>query len=988
MPGTILLVEDNPFTRKMVRFALEKRGHSVLEAEDGRTALSLFESGCPDLVLQDLVLPDVDGFDLVTRLRALPRGDKVAILAFSGLVSKLEEARIATVGFDDVIVKPIEPSRLIPIIEAHLLAPAVFERIGESQRLVLADDDPIQLKLTRFRLERVGFWVDSASDGQQALEAALRQRPDGIVADVLMPRLDGFGLALAVRKEPRLAEVPVLLVTSSYVDDSDRDFARRAGANDLIVRTPNQRELLESLRRILRDPLPVERAVSGRLPELEKERSGRVVHQLERQVTLNTGLARRVAALSAELTVLAAISEAVVRHQDIEQALDEAVAACLDIGGISVGALYLFEPGGPLRVRSVTGAGAPEREELCSFFGKEEILRSAIAPGNLLLVPSASLNGEWAEALLRKCEATFAMIVPLVHRGGSAGALFMAVKSEEFDQDWDAFARGIGNQIAQALALAGAFAEKERAERHARDQAELLRQSDERFRATFEQAAVGVAHVTLDGRWLDVNQRLCDIVGYERAELLARTLQDITFPADVDVDLELVRKMLAGEIRTYTLEKRYIRKDSELVWIDLTVSLVRDDTGAPIYFISVIQDISARKTAEAELEKTSAQLRHAQKMEAIGQLAGGIAHDFNNLLSVVLSYAELLLADLHRDDPMHESLEQIVEASHRAANLTRQLLVFSRHQVLSPQVLNLNDVCNGLSKMLARLIGEDIELSLQLASTSKVHVDPSHMEQVIMNLLVNARDAMPTGGKLVVATADVDLGQEHVCDDIDIAPGRHIMLSVTDTGTGIDPAIQPRIFEPFFTTKGPGQGTGLGLSTAFGIVKQSGGSISVCSQPGSGTTFKVYLPVADESQVSSTAPAPPARSLRGSETILLVEDDHQVRGLARTILRKHGYLVLDAPSAGDALLICEQFQGKIHLLLTDVVMPRMGGRALVERLAPVRPGMRVIYMSGYTDDAVVRHGGLNAEAAFVEKPIMPEPLLMKIREVLDGPLGS
>lgn len=396
-------------------------------------------------------------------------------------------------------------------------------------------------------------------------------------------------------------------------------------------------------------------------------------------------------------------------------------------------------------------------------------------------------------------------------------------------------------------------------------------------------------------------------------------------------------------------------------------------------------ELEERLRAESALTRVEAQLRHAQKMEAVGQLAGGIAHDFNNLLSVILGYSALSLEELRAGDPLRESFEEIQVAGERAAALTRQLLAFSRQQVLEPKVIQLGDVVSDMQKMLGRLIGEDISLEVRAgAKLDGILADVGQIEQVLMNLVINARDAMPRGGKLTIELSNIELNEEYAGTHLGIKRGNYVMLAVSDTGTGMDTETQARIFEPFFTTKEVGRGTGLGLSTVYGIVKQSGGHVWVYSELGEGTTFKVYLPAHHSAQPESTVELPEISRLTGTETILLVEDDDQVRGITRDILRKNGYYVIEARNAGEALLICEQHRQRIHLLLSDVVMPQMSGVQLAQRLGEGRSDMKVVCMSGYTDEAALRHGIIDSGLAFLQKPFTPDGLLTKIRQVLEA----
>jgi two-component system, cell cycle sensor histidine kinase and response regulator CckA len=513
---------------------------------------------------------------------------------------------------------------------------------------------------------------------------------------------------------------------------------------------------------------------------------------------------------------------------------------------------------------------------------------------------------------------------------------------------------------------------------------------------------IGIQVADLNGTVTDANDTVLRTIGYTRREIVSGAIRwaDLTPPEWQAADrAALVELKTSGVSRPR--EKEYFRKDGSrapvLVGVamldeaksiafvlDLTESRRVEEVGARLA-VEATQQRTGRQQAEESLRKAEELLRQSQKMEAVGRLAGGIAHDFNNLLSVILGYGRLLLEDLKAEDPMRAEVDEIVRAGDRAASLTRQLLAFSRQQVLQPKVLDLNDTLGGMSKMLGRMISENVELTFHPgASLGRVFVDPGQIEQIVMNLVLNARDAMPTGGKLTVETANVQLDDDFATEHSGVRPGLHVMLSVTDTGMGIDQAILDRIYEPFFTTKEQGKGTGLGLATVFGIVKQSGGTIDVDSTLGEGTTFTIYLPSTD--QPAETVVDTGRFLLRGraSETILLVEDEEQVRGLTRNILQRAGYRVLESATGGDALLTCEQHSGQIDLLLTDVVMPKIGGRQLAERLAGIRPRMKTLFMSGYTDDTIVHQGVLVAGVAFLQKPLTPGALLAKVREVLEA----
>jgi two-component system, cell cycle sensor histidine kinase and response regulator CckA len=515
--------------------------------------------------------------------------------------------------------------------------------------------------------------------------------------------------------------------------------------------------------------------------------------------------------------------------------------------------------------------------------------------------------------------------------------------------------------------------------------AATLSLAERRLAAIVQSSDDAIIGKALDGtitNWNDGAERL---YGYSAAEAIGRNIAMLAPPDRPDEIPSIMASIAQGEVVSH-LDTKRTRKDGSLVHVLLSVSPLRNPSGTLVGASVVARDMTRLKAAERALERTEEQLRQAQKMEAVGRLAGGVAHDFNNVLSVILTCGSFLLADLPEHHPSLQDVRDLLEAGERAATLTRQLLAFSRQQVLEPRVVDVNQIVRDVEKILRRVLGEDIDLALRLKEPiGKVIADPSQIEQVILNLVVNARDAMPRGGKLTIDTRNVVLDDDYVAEHLGAKPGLHVALAVSDTGEGMDAATLARIFDPFFTTKGPGRGTGLGLSTVDGIVAQSGGTVWVYSEPGRGTTFKIYLPHTDQA-ATGAGDAAAARASSGSETILLVEDEPKVRALARAILQRKGYTVLEAADGAQALAIYDEHARAIDLLLTDVVMPRMSGREVAERLAALQPGLRVLFMSGYTDDAIVHHGVLEAEVAFVQKPITPDSLSEKVRAVLDAPV--
>ena len=505
---------------------------------------------------------------------------------------------------------------------------------------------------------------------------------------------------------------------------------------------------------------------------------------------------------------------------------------------------------------------------------------------------------------------------------------------------------------------------------------EMLRESEEQLRGLVENAPVGIYRTTLDGIILMANQVLAQMLGYSSTEeLMSRNVEKDSLIPKTSKNQFREQIERDGEIKGF--ETLWFKKDGSEVFVRESARCVQDKEGNIQYYEGIVEDITEQKQLEA-------QFRQSQKMEGIGRLAGGVAHDFNNLLTVISGHAELASVSLDKQDPLHDDLKEIQNAAHRAAQLTRQLLAFSRKQTLQPKVLDLNDIVRELDKMLKRVIGEDIDLETIVATDLwRVNADPGQIEQVIINLSTNARDAMPGGGKMVIETQNIELDEEYADKHPDVTPGPHVMLAISDNGCGIKENVKSHIFEPFFTTKEEGKGTGLGLSTVYGIVKQSGGNIWVYSELDKGTTFKIYLPMVTQEADELSREADVSEAPRGTETILLVEDEEGVRKLAVRILKGQGYKVLEAESGVDALLICQKMQKPVDIVITDVVMPNMSGSEFVEKLREFWSDFKVLYMSGYTANAIAHSGVLDPDKPYLQKPFRPIDLALKVRSVLD-----
>jgi PAS domain S-box-containing protein len=896
--------------------------------------------------------------------------------------------------------------------------------VGRTLRLLFVEDSERDVQLLQRHLERAGYGLISERvDTREAMRAALETREwDVILCDHSMPQFSVLQ-ALALLKEMGL-DIPFIMI-SGTIGEEVAVQTMLAGANDYLVKD-NLTRLVPAIERELHEAhnRSARRRAEAALRQSEDRYRDLVehsydlicTHDLEGHLLSCNQTAARILGYERDALIGRNIREALL--PEFRDQFDDYISKLLR-DGFAQGVMTVQTRSGETRVweytntlrtegvaepivrgmahdvtvqRKAEGALRTSESELRALFSAmSDVILVLDSDGRYLKIaptdpaniykPSADRIGKTLHEVFPKEHAAF--LLAQIHKALKEGRTHRVEYKVEVEGKEVWFEGTVSPMSNDSVVwLARDITEHKQAdEKMARLNAQLESQ-----RQRLKKIVASVPGVVWEA-WgapdaatqrIDfVSDYVETMLGYSVEEWLSTPnfWLSIVHPEDRERAANSAAVSFAeGEGRR--LEFRWVAKDGRVVWVESNAAVITDNEGRTVGLRGVTTDITERKKLEH-------QFRQAQKMEAVGQLAGGIAHDFNNILTTIIGYGQLVLSTLDDDDPLRSQIEEIEKAGMRAASLTSQLLAFSRRQVLQPKVLDLNTIVAEMNRMLRRLIGESITLEVNTEpELGRVKADSGQIEQVIMNLVVNARDAVSEGGKLTIETANIDLDGEYAAEYLSVNPGRYVMLAVSDTGSGMDKETQARVFEPFFTTKEQGKGTGLGLSTVYGIVKQSGGSIWLYSEPGHGTTFKIYLPRVDEEPEAMDKRGLVATQLRGSETILLVEDEEMVRKLAREVLQRNGYTVLEASNGGEALLTCEQHQGPIHMMITDVVMPQMSGRQLVERLTPLCPHMKVMYMSGYTDNAIL-HAGLAPDEAFLQKPFMPDGLLRKVRDVLD-----
>ncbi|MDP3911069.1 MAG: response regulator [Gemmatimonadales bacterium] len=819
-----------------------------------------------------------------------------------------------------------------------------------AKRILVVEDSPTQAEVLRADLEGAGYEVEVAASGEEGVARFDPQRFHVVISDIVMPgAVDGYELCRRI-KAGTGRQTPVILLTS-LADPLDIINGLECGADNFLTKPHQLEHLLERLQLLL---------ATRQARTLGRLQVGVDVFFLGRKFTISSEREQILDLL------ISTFEDAVLQNRALRQREGELEAARAELARYA----------GTLQAR-MAGVLDMAQDAIISVDESQHIVLFNRGAEQMFGYAAREVLGQPLDALLPSGVAD-------VHRGHIRGFAAAPETGRRMGERSEVRGRRKdGTEFPAEASISKLVRDGETIfTAIVRDVTERWRAEEELALGLREREAImeGVPDILYlldaDARLVRWNRRFEVATGYAPEELAGRAALDF-FRADAQ-PLVAAKIMEAFQTGYAEVEADLLAKDGRTVPHHWSGVPRRDERGEAVGLVGVGRDLTAYKKLEH-------QFRQAQKMEAVGRLAGGIAHDFNNVLTAISGYTELLIEEAAPQDPRRGDLEEIRTAAERAAGLTRQLLAFSRQQVLEPRVLDLNAVVAGMDKMLRRILGEDVELAAALAARlGRIKADPGQIEQVILNLAVNARDAMPGGGKLTIETADVELDDAYAGEHVAVVPGPYVMLAVSDTGTGMDAETKAKIFEPFFTTKGPGKGTGLGLATVYGIVKQSGGNLWVYSEPGQGATFKVYLPRVDEPAERPAAAAAPARPIAGTETILVVEDNESVRRLVRTVLSGHGYTVLEAAEPAEALALVGRHGGEIALLVTDVVMPGMSGRELAQQVEAVRPDLLVLYMSGYTDDAIVNHGVLEAGVAFLQKPFTPAGLLRKVREVLDG----
>jgi len=930
----ILIVEDENIVARDIQNTLKHLGYAVTGlAATGEDAIQKAGETRPDLVLMDVMLKGYqDGVEAAQKILALYNIPVIYLTAFTD-EKTLQRAKVTEpYGY---ILKPFEERELHIAIEMAIYKHRMAMKLQEREQ-----------------------WLAKILKTISDAVIVIDNKGNVSFMNMVAEALTGWKQKDATGKP--LAEVFKIVETDKNTSpDKLVRHVFQEGSIDIYSRllTKDGREIsIDDSAVPLRDE-------SGNV-------SGAIL--VFRDISARQQAQTKLLDRFGQLQALYQMTEAIGRAIGIAEIYEEALKSLERVLKVDRASILLFDPDGVIRFKAWHGLSDEYRRTVAGHSPWSPERRNP-QPIFIANVEQDNTRGHFRDAILREGIRALGFL-PLMGQGLLLGEFMIYYNApHEFTEEENRLAQTIAGNVASAIERARAIAAVQASE-------ERFRQMAENIREVFymsDPKAPAVLYVS--PAYEEISGRSCASL-YEQP----RSFIDAVLPEDRERVAAAYARQVQGE-PTHE-EYRITRPNGEVRWIWDHSFPIANEAGEFYRVAGIAEDITERKRTEEALRKSEDQLRKAQRLEAIGRLAGGVAHDFNNMLTAIIGTAELAMLELHRDHPVRRDLKEIKQTADRAANLTRQLLAFARQQIIAPGILNLNDLIMNLDKMLHRLIGEDIELAvIPSPDIGLVKVDAGQIEQVIVNLAVNARDAMPGGGALVIKTADFTVDQEFAAQHPELTPGEYVTLTVQDSGAGMTEEVKARLFEPFFTTKEVGKGTGLGLATCYGILKQNGGHIEVESEMGKGSTFRLYLPRMTETASAQPQPVPLGAIPPGTETVLLVEDEPTVREVATRMLREQGYHVLVATNGEEAIQLARaRVSEPIHLLVTDVVMPRLSGKAVADQLKILRPDIKVLFISGYSDDTLMRHGASEAASLnFLQKPFSPSLLAYRIREVLD-----
>ncbi|MBY0544165.1 MAG: response regulator [Gammaproteobacteria bacterium] len=969
---TILIIEDNPTSRKLLRVALQCEHYHVLEAEDGKTALEIAKNNKPDLILQDLILPDIDGAELNKQLRALPHLYDIPIFAVSGFLNSIEEMQSMSVGFTAFVTKPIELTRLMSMIKTYF--PEIpKEKIGKGHEVLLVDDDVIQRKLLRLQLMNAGFRVNIAENGKAALQQLAISMPAAVLSDVLMPCIDGFELCLAIRRNPETAHLPVILLTSHYIEKADEELGDKIQASAYLIRNPNTAELMSTLERLINNKQEIQHSMSD-ITLFKEEHTHRLIRQLEHQIITNTGLAQQCALVGAQLSILNSITEALSTNSGIDKSLQEVLGTCLDAAGISQGILYLTDGDNKLNFYEIIGY-AKNKLELDTFFGHLELLHQIIETKEILQIPSKEIDPKISNVILSRNHITSALLIPLAVGEECFGLLFIGSKTTNIaDTEPLTFARSLGNQAAQSIALAAAF--------------KRLGDSENRYHTLMDNARCGMIVINIDGEIVEINKQVELLLCRENSDIIGKNILSLVTEADHDYIQILLNKLMKnGSIDVNDV--RIYRQDGSSRMVEFSGAIMH----------TIKKDLIVLMTNDiTEHNQFRSQAMMNDRLTTVGILASGVAHEINNPVAWVLSnlaHLKMQLTEIKaRIDelPIWENtkgmagevqlneglinfetiINETISGAERVKEIVRNLKGFARAADNEDTEIDIHEVLNSAINMAYPAFKYHAGIEKKYGNNlPKIVANNGKLHQVFLNLIINAFQSI----------SERDEKNNKICVSTTREAG-YIKVAISDTGSGISPDILPKIFDPFFTTKFADNGTGLGLSICHEIIHNLGGNITVESIQHKGSTFLVSLPIS----IEILSPSKKEKIITHNEItkrrLLIIDDEpYLLKSMQRLLGYYHHVTIALGGRAGLAFLTEKEVP--FDVVLCDLSMPDLDGVDLYNYLCKENLDMKnqIIFMTGGAYVKKLEEFVKNDALIFVDKPFDIEVLLKTIDDI-------